>query len=555
LGNRFAAAASIAAATDAKRNVHTGAPEPPIPDDARVAIRRKYRPRIRDALDAPGLGGHDPRMARIAVAGFQHETNTFAPLQATLADFAAADAWPGLTAGPALFDAVKGINLPAAGFIDEARSLGHELVPLLWCSAQPSAHVTRDAYETILARLLTMLSEAPSLDAVYLDLHGAMVAEHIEDADGETLARVRRAVGPDVLLVASLDFHANVSTRMVEEANGLVSFRSYPHTDMTETGARAAALLHDLLQQPASARWHRALPFLVPLTSQCTLIEPLRSLMAHAQKLERAPIVSLCLTPGFPAADVPECGPCVFGYGRDAIGLERAGTELAEAALACEREFSFDLIGIESATRLAREADVPRGRPLVLADTQDNPGAGGNADTTSLLKALLSERVEGVLAGVIWDPACAARAHEAGHGATLEMALGAHAGFPGETPLVARFTVERLGDGRFIGTGPFYQGGRFDLGPMALLRTGPLRIVVASRKQQAADAAMFRHVGAEPADARVLVLKSSVHFRADFGELASRIVLVEAPGPNVANPARLPFKRLPAEKRLTPRRA
>jgi microcystin degradation protein MlrC len=190
----------------------------------------------------------------------------------------------------------------------------------------------------------------------------------------------------------------------------------------------------------------------------------------------------------------------------------------------------------------------------VLADTQDNPGAGGNADTMSLLKALFAGNVAGVLAGVIWDPACAARAHAAGQGAILEIALGAHAGFPGETPLVTRFSVERLGDGRFIGTGPFYRGGRFDLGPMALLRAGSMRVVVASRKQQAADAAMFRHVGAEPADARVLVLKSSVHFRADFGDLASRVVLVEAPGPNVADPARLPFRRLPSGKRLKPLR-
>jgi microcystin degradation protein MlrC len=275
--------------------------------------------------------------------------------------------------------------------------------------------------------------------------------------------------------------------------------------------------------------------------------------MSLAQRLERPPITSLGLTPGFPAADVPECGPAVFGYGRDAAVLEKAATELFESALASEKDFSLDLMNIESATRLAREAEVPRGRPLVLADTQDNPGAGGNADTTSLLKALLGEHVTNVLAGVIWDPTCAGKAHEAGLNTTLDLALGAHAGYPGETPLVARFTVERLGEGRFIGTGPFYRGGRFDLGPMALLRTGDMRIVVAARKQQAADAAMFRHVGAEPAEARVLVLKSSVHFRADFGDMASRVVLVEAPGPNVANPARLPFTRLPAEKRLNPR--
>ena len=491
-------------------------------------------------------------MARIAVAGFQHETNTFAPLKATLGDFEQADAWPGLTSGPALFDAVKGINLPSAGFIDEARSLGHELVPLLWCSAQPSAHVTRDAFETISQRLLALLAQQRSLDAVYLDLHGAMVAEHIEDADGEVLARVRQAVGPGVLIAASLDFHANVSSRMVEQADVLVSFRSYPHVDMTETGARTAAVLHDLLKEPAPAKWHRSLPFLMPLTSQCTLVEPLRSLMNQARSAERAPIMSLCLTPGFPAADVPECGPAIFGFSREADALERATTALADAVLEREHEFALDLIDVASATRLAHDADVPRGRPIVLADTQDNPGAGGNADTTSLLKALIAARVEGVLAGVIWDASCAARAHAAGQGATVDLSLGAHTGFPGETPLVARFTVERLGDGRFTGTGPFYHGGRFELGPMALLRVGSMRIVIASRKQQAADAAMFRHVGADPADARVLVLKSSVHFRADFGDLASRIVIVAAPGPNLADPAHLPFRRLPAGKRLTP---
>jgi microcystin degradation protein MlrC len=494
------------------------------------------------------------RMAHIAVGGFQHETNTFAPLKATLADFEQADAWPGLSSGANLFDAVKGINLPAAGFIDESRSLKHELMPLLWCSAQPSAHVTRDAFETILTSLLERLSRARSLDAVYLDLHGAMVAEHIDDADGEVLARVRRVIGPDVLLVASLDFHANVSARMVEQADGLVSFRSYPHVDMTETGVRAAALLHDLLKAPAPAKWHGALPFLMPLTSQCTLVEPLSTLMASAHSLERAPIASLCLTPGFPAADVPECGPSIFGYGRDSEVLARNARALFEATLEREPEFALDLIDVERATRLARDANVPRGRPLILADTQDNPGAGGNADTMSLLKALIAGNVEGVVAGVIWDAECAARAHEAGRGATLDLALGARSGFPGETPLVARFTVERLGDGRFIGTGPFYRGGRFELGPMALLRTGSASIVVASRKQQAADAAMFRHVGVEPADSRVLVLKSSVHFRADFGDMASRIVIVEAPGPNVADPARLPFTRLPADKRRVPRR-
>ena len=109
-----------------------------------------------------------------------------------------------------------------------------------------------------------------------------------------------------------------------------------------------------------------------------------------------------------------------------------------------------------------------------------------------------------------------------------------------------------LGDGRFTGTGPFYRGGRFELGPMALLEIGGVHIAVASRKQQAADQAMFRHLRAEPAEYAVLALKSSVHFRADFGPIASRILVVEAPGPNVADPAQLPFRRLRPGMRLRP---
>jgi microcystin degradation protein MlrC len=491
-------------------------------------------------------------MARIAIAGIQHETNTFAPLKATLADFEQADAWPGLTVGADIFDAVKGINLPAAGFIDEARSLGHDLVPLLWCSAQPSAHVTQHAFENITQRLLALLGEERNLDAVYLDLHGAMVAEHIDDADGEILRRVRALVGPDVLIVASLDFHADVSERMVAEADALVSYRSYPHTDMRETGVRSAALLHDLRRRPARCKWHGSLPFLIPLTSQCTLVDPMRALTEEVQRLERDPVVSLSFTPGFPAADVFECGPAIFGIGRDETALRRTCRDLEQAVLAREHEFALDLMDISSAVRLAREFPVPRGRPLILADTQDNPGGGGTADTMSLLKALHAGHVLGVLAGVICDPQAAAQAHAAGVGAQIDLALGAHSGFPGETPFEARFRVERVGDGRFVGSGPFYKGSRFELGLMAYLTVGNMRIVVSSRKQQASDAAMFRHVGAEPAAARVLVVKSSVHFRADFGPMASRIAIVEAPGPNVADPSRLPFTRLAPGKRLVP---
>jgi microcystin degradation protein MlrC len=490
---------------------------------------------------------------RIAVGGFQHETNTFASGRASLADFEAADAWPGLTRGRPLFEAVEGINLPIAGFIAASRSAGHSLVPLSWCSATPSGPVTQHAFEHITQLLLTDLQHARNVDAVYLDLHGAMVAEHIDDADGELLRRIRQVVGPNIPIVSSLDFHANVSPLMLAQAHGLLAYRTYPHVDMAATGERALRYLHDLRGR-TPARALRQLPFLIPLTSQCTLIEPLHSIFEHIEHDHFEAIDSLDFTPGFPAADVPECGPAVFAYGTESEAVSRAVTELAQSVLAREHEFALEVHSIEAALREIARTPIRAGHPVVLADTQDNPGGGGTASTMSLIKALSHMEGYRILAGVLFDPTAAAHAHAAGVGASIDLALGAQfddgACVVGESPMNGRFEVLGLGDGMFTGTGPFYRGARMNLGPMALLRSGQLHIAIASRKQQAADQAMFRHVGAEPSEFDVLALKSSVHFRADFGSIAQRVLVVVAPGPNIANPAALPFKKLRAGVRL-----
>lgn len=493
-------------------------------------------------------------MARIAIGGFQHETNTFSSIPASFADFEAPDAWPGLTRGSAMLEAVAGINLPAAGFVQEARSLHHELLPLTWCAAQPSGRVTRDAYERVSTLLLDDLRAHGAVDAVYLDLHGAMVAEHLDNADGEILRRVRRVVGPQVPVVASLDFHANISRQMAQAATALVSYRTYPHVDMADCGARAARVMHDLLRGMQVANCLEQADFLIPLTSQSTLAEPLQSLMAEAATAERAPVLSVCLAPGFPAADVVDCGPSVYACGTDASAVSTTVQRLAAELRRREGEFALELFTVEQAIARIATAAAPRGRPVILADTQDNPGAGGHADTMSLIKALVASGAQHVLAGVICDPEAAAVAHAAGEGAMVDLRLGARTGTAGETPLAGRFKVRALGDGRFTGTGPFYRGGRFELGPMALLEVGGVQVAVASRKQQAADQAMFRHLRVEPADYAVLALKSSVHFRADFGPIASSILVVEAPGPNIADPAKLPFARLRPGMRTSPRR-
>lgn len=484
-------------------------------------------------------------MARIAVGGIQHETNTFAATRADCEAFLSADAWPALVSGAALPDAVRGRNLPVAGFIDAARALDHRIAPLLWCAAQPSGPVTEQAFETIVAALLTALEQALPVDAVYLDLHGAMVTEHLEAADAEVLGRVRARIGPEALLVATLDFHANVGREMLHSADALLAYRTYPHVDMEQTGARAAQTLHCMLGSAPrpTARHLVQLPFLIPLTSQCTLLEPFASLTRRCAQLEGDGVMTVGLTAGFPLADVHDCGPAVFAYGSDPERVRHAAEALAAECCEREGEFAAGWLPIARAVRQTREWLSREERPAVLADACDNPGAGGNADTVELLVALLEAGVGRVAAGVYCDPGAAREAHRVGAGGSFEGQIGTSRGAGGRA-LRGRFRVAALGDGRFTATGPFYRGSRMELGPMAQLVLGDARIVVASRKQQAADQAMFRHVGVEPAEHDVLVLKSAVHFRADFGGIARRVLIVEGPGPCPLDPGRLAFTRL-----------
>lgn len=489
-------------------------------------------------------------MARIAVGGFQHETNTFSPMLATLGDFEAADAWPPRVSGGELLDAVAGVNLPIAGAVEELREAGHEVLPLSWCSAGPSGPVTDQAFETISRLLLDGLAAAGRVDGLYLDLHGAMVTESIEDAEGEFLGRLRARFGTRLPVVASLDLHANLTPAMMRRADALVGYRTYPHVDMAETGARAAALL--VATEPPRARAFAHADYLLGLTAQCTLETPMSELVELAGRLEGGAVASVSLVGGFALADVTDAGPAAMAWGRDQPACDRAVSGLAAALAAAEPRFREEILSPEAAVRRALVLSR-RGGPVILADTQDNPGAGGHGDTVTLIRELVARRAKGAVAGLLFDPAAAAAAHAAGEDAALDIGLGAKSRTAGERPLTGTWRVLRLGDGRITGTGPFYRGARMDLGPMALMEApGGVKVVVASRRQQAADGAMFRHLGVEPAEAPILALKSSVHFRADFGPLASAVLIVGAPGPCVADLGSLAYRRLRPGVRLGP---
>ncbi|WP_439548594.1 M81 family metallopeptidase [Falsiroseomonas sp.] len=494
-------------------------------------------------------------MTRIAIGGFLHESHSFAPVPTTWADFLSPGGWPAVQRPATLLDTLRPSAVPAAGAIKAAEAAGVTLAPLSWGFANPAGPVTAEAFERLAALIFhdlqAALDEGP-LDGLYLDLHGAMVAEHFPDAEGELLRRARAILGPDVPITASLDPHCNLTAAMVQHADALAPFRTYPHVDMKEAGARAMALLLDRIKLGRPfAKAFRQLDYLIPITGQCTLVPPMADAMAaRAALASRMGVAELGLCFGFPYADFPDCGVGIAAFAVDQARADAAADGLLADLKAREPAFAPDIHAAkEGVARAIRLSDKAR-RPVVLADTQDNPGGGGHGDTTGLLAELIAQRAEGAVLALINDAESAAACHAAGEGASLPLSLG---GKSDGAPLAVQARVLRLTDGGFMCTGPMAGGNWADLGPTALISPAPgIRVIVTSRKMQAYDQALFRHVGIEPSAQRILALKSSVHFRADFQPIAEAVLVVAAPGPVVADPATLPFTNLRPGLRLRP---
>jgi microcystin degradation protein MlrC len=486
----------------------------------------------------------------ILVAGFQHETNTFAPTMASYDSFIRGEDFPGMVHGDDVLSLLN-VNVPIAGFIKHVRERGHTVTPVIWAGAGASAHVTKDAYERIVGQIVEAV-KSETFDAIYLDLHGAMVTQHLDDGEGELLERVRAIVGPDIKIAVSLDLHANVTDQMSAIADVMVAYKTYPHIDMADTGERTAKLLlHSLDAATPLHLVSKKLPFLIPVNAMSTMMQPCRGMYDLLDQLETG-VASLSFAPGFPASDFTECGPVVWGYGHELTTLERTVQTLFARVLEAETEWSVEFDEPDSAVARAIAVAKTASRPVILADTQDNPGVGGDSNTTGILRTLLAHNAQDAAIGLICDPAAAAAAHAAGVGAKIEIALGGCPQVPGDEPLRGTFQVEAISDGKFVYGGPMLTGKAADLGKMACLKIAGVRIVVSSAKAQLLDRNMYRAVGVNPEKMKILVNKSSVHFRADFSPIAEEIIVVRSPGPFVADPTQLPWTKLREGMRTGP---
>jgi microcystin degradation protein MlrC len=492
---------------------------------------------------------------RIALGGFLHESHSFAPHPTTYRDFVHPAGFMELASGPALLAAIPGKSIPSAGALEVAIAHGVTVVPLTWCFAQPAGPVQDEAFERISARICAGLSAALDdgpLDGVYLDLHGAAVSDSYPDMEAELLRRVRAIVG-QIPLTISVDPHCNLTRAMVERCDAIAPFRTYPHVDMPAAGARAMTLLLERITRGKPwARAFREVDFFIPITSQCTEMVPMQSVMAERARFANthgAKELAWCF--GFPYADFAGCGPAIAAYADTQAQADASANAMQAHIVARESDFKLDVMPAAAAVSEAIRRSNSAKRPVVIADTQDNPGGGGHGDTTGLLAELIRQGAQGVCFGLINDAESAAACHTSGVGASVTLSLG---GKSDGVPLSVKAKVLQLTDGKFIATGPMAKGNPASHGPTALVEVAPgIRVIVVSKKAQALDQALFRHVGVEPADCKIVVLKSSVHFRADFQPIAETVIVGIAPGPVTADSSVFPFKHLRPGMRLKPR--
>ena len=461
---------------------------------------------------------------KIVIAMMMHETNTFSPVPTPLESFRP-------LAGEAAVAEFKDTNTQLGGFLDVATRMGAEIVVPFAGGAHPSGYVERRAYEDMCDAIVGGIRGG--CDAAFLALHGAMVAEHVDDGEGELLRRIR-AVAPRLPIAVGLDFHTQLTAAMVENATVIAGYRTYPHIDMAETAQRAARTLVRALDgevKPVMVWGIR--PMLTSTLEHTPSRQPMKDVMAMAIDAEaRGLVLNASVLGGFPQSDIPHlsCSAIVV-----CDGVTDTGKALLDRMLdmAWERRADFLYTGAPLAAQIAHARQLSEG-PIVLVDHGDNTASGGTQDVMSVVKEVMRQGLEDVVAGPICDPAAVARIVSAGTAASVTLDLGGRIDMPQlnlkGTPLTVTGKVARITDGEFTVTGPMATGTRVRMGRTAVLDTGAMQIVVSERRAEPFDLGVFTHAGIDPRRKRYVLIKSRQHFRAGFEPIARHIVLCDGDG-------------------------
>lgn len=465
-------------------------------------------------------------MKKILTLQFRHETNTFCPSPADRQAFRNTR----YIQGKAVFEDQKGVGSDLGAFLDLFfQREDVELIPTVALYACPSGPVTEDVFDFVAGELEKAIDANGPIDGVFLDVHGAMVAVNHPDGEGDLMALIRAKVGPHIPVVAPLDLHANITKQMIRHATVLLPYNKYPHVDIYETGFAAAKLLDGTLKgeiKPTMAC--RQVHFQLPLfPTDDPAITPLYQLAK--EMMQRPGVLEVRFSHGFYPADIEEVGMV-------AVAITDGDQQLADAlaeelAKAIEKQLPLLKQNYLSLDKALDRAMIPGDGPVVIADPSDNPGAGGLNDTTHILRRILERGITGAAIATIVDPESVKICEAAGVGAEVELALGGKSDpeYSGG-PVQAKAKVLMITDGAYRNEGPMLKGMIYNHGTTAVLEIAGNKVLVSSLPKQVLDPQVFRKHGIKPEEEKLLVVKSSIHYRASFGRFAREMIPVVVPG-------------------------
>ncbi len=476
---------------------------------------------------------------RVLFAGLFHETHTFLDGTTSLRDFA-------MLRGEELLRCT-GDASPLGGALECAREFGWEVVPAVDLRASPSAMVEDEVVETFWRELAARITSP--LDAVYLSLHGAMVAQSFPDVEGEVLSRLRDVIGPATPVFGVFDLHANYTQSMAEGANCLVGFRENPHIDAREAAQIAARLLQRCLTtgQVPRTYWQHP-PVMWPPTGTGTANEPMRSLEKLARQLESDPsqLWSVSICAGFSFADIPDTG---VSFAIATVGDEAEARAALDqlSAIALERKAEGNVMDPPVSEVLSKLDPVPEGL-TVLVEPSDNIGGGAPGDGTALLRILVEKKFSNA-AIAINDPLAVQQLSPLAPGAKLSLAIGGRGSRLDAGPLTLEVELLRLGDGLFELEDKQSHlagmcGDRFNMGPCAVVRHEGVTILLTSNKTPPFDLGQWRSQGLEPTKFSIMVVKAAVAHRRAYDSIAARMLWVDTPGPCSSNLLAFPFQKI-----------
>lgn len=477
-------------------------------------------------------------MKTILAAVFSQETNRYCPGVTSLQDFANNSAY---FDKESILRAYKNTKSEIMACVDYfSNKPEYTVEPVCALVAAPGPVVAQEVWERVKESLTEAIRKTPQVDGIFLALHGAMVTEEMEDGEGELLEVIRGLVGPEVPIVASLDLHANITKKMLQNADGLFPCDYYPHTDTYEAGERAADCLYRTLEgeiRPVlcGCKLDMVFPY---MPHEHPAFHPF---LAEAQGLRgTGDLIDVTVCHGFFPADIYEQGVTVLAVADGNQELaQKTADSLGAKIFAARKELRRDFLTVDEAIERAKNSDT---YPVVIADVADNPGAGATGDAPELLKKLIEHDVQDAVLAILFDPETVAAAEKAGVGNEVEVAIGGKKipHITGE-PVRCRAYVKMITDGRYRNRDKMYHGRLNNLGKTALLQIGGVYVVVTSVRMQALDLEVYRSVGIQPQDMKILGIKSTMHYRASFSKVSSVLLEVETPALAVQSPEAAPL--------------